>query len=105
MACEAKSSDLVTFDVGGKIYKVLREPTLTLHPNSLLTQMAEEQKDDNPIFVEGDQDLFKFVIDYHRDRKVYLPITVSRDAVVNELKRFGLKPAPEQPLGAMRKVG
>ena len=38
---------------GGKIYQVLREPTLSLHPDSLLTQMAEDQKDDNPIFVEG----------------------------------------------------
>ncbi len=38
---------------GGKIYRVLREPTLSLHPNPLLTQMAEEQTDDKPIFVEG----------------------------------------------------
>ena len=38
---------------GGKIYQVLREPTLSLHPTSLLTQMAEEQKDDKAIFVEG----------------------------------------------------
>jgi hypothetical protein len=38
---------------GGKIYQVLREPTLSLHPTSLLTQMAEDQKDDTPIFVEG----------------------------------------------------
>ena len=38
---------------GGKIYQVLREPTLSLHPNSLLTQLAEDQKDDKPIFVEG----------------------------------------------------
>ena len=26
---------------------------MSLHPNSLLTQMAEDQKDDKPIFVEG----------------------------------------------------
>jgi hypothetical protein len=26
---------------------------LSLHPNSLLSQMAEDQKDDKPIFVEG----------------------------------------------------
>eukprot|EP00438_Fugacium_kawagutii_P003810 Skav230257 [mRNA] locus=scaffold3387:75988:77452:+ [translate_table: standard] len=69
MSCSSNGSDLVTFNVGGKIYQVLREPTLSLHPNSLLTQMAEDQKDDTPIFVEGDQDLFKFVIDYHRDRR------------------------------------
>ena len=33
----AGGSDLVIFNVGGKIYTVLREPTLSLHPNSLLT--------------------------------------------------------------------
>mmetsp|Transcript_35954 Transcript_35954/g.58881 ORF Transcript_35954/g.58881 Transcript_35954/m.58881 type:complete len:223 (-) Transcript_35954:32-700(-) len=96
MSCESKSSDLVTFNVGGKIYQVLREPTLSLHPTSLLTQMAEDQKDDKPIFVEGNQDLFQFVIDYHRDRKVILPMTVARDALVRELNRFGLEPTEEQ---------
>eukprot|EP00435_Cladocopium_sp_Y103_P046768 s687_g13.t1 len=96
MSCESNSSDLVTFNVGGKIYQVLREPTLSLHPNSLLTQMAEDQKDDKPIFVEGDQDLFKYVIDFHRDRKVILPITVSTDAVMRELKRFGLEATESQ---------
>eukprot|EP00435_Cladocopium_sp_Y103_P049815 s687_g15.t1 len=96
MSGESNSSDLVTFNVGGKIYQVLREPTLSLHPNSLLTQLAEDQKDDKPIFVEGDQDLFKFVIDYHRDRKVILPILVAKDAVLRELKRFNLEPADDQ---------
>eukprot|EP00435_Cladocopium_sp_Y103_P020493 s1427_g5.t1 len=95
----SKASDLVSFNVGGKIYQVLREPTLSLHPTSLLTQLAEDQKDDKPIFVEGDQDLFKFVIDYHRDRKIILPVTVSRDAVLREVKRFGLEPTEEQRLG------
>ena len=48
----AKSaSDLVTFNVGGKIYTVLREPTLSLHPTSLLTQLADTQ-DEKEIFVE-----------------------------------------------------
>eukprot|EP00435_Cladocopium_sp_Y103_P047792 s687_g14.t1 len=96
MSCESNGSDLVTFNVGGKIYQVLREPTLSLHPNSLLTQMAEDQKDDKPIFVEGDQDLFKFVIDYHRDRKVHLPINISKSAVLHELKRFGLEATEDQ---------
>jgi len=95
MSC-GSGSDLVTFNVGGKIYQVLREPTLSLHPNSLLTQMAEDQKDDKPIFVEGDQDLFKFVIDYHRDRKVHLPINISKSAVLHELKRFGLEATEDQ---------
>eukprot|EP00438_Fugacium_kawagutii_P006386 Skav214719 [mRNA] locus=scaffold2250:229084:231664:+ [translate_table: standard] len=58
--------------------------------------MADDQKDDKPIFVEGNQDLFQFVIDYHRDRKAFLPINVCKNAVLHELKRFGLEPTPEQ---------
>ena len=58
--------------------------------------MAEEQKDDKPIFVEGNQDLFQYVLDYHRDRKVILPITASKKAVLHELKRFGLEATEDQ---------
>ncbi|CAL1173055.1 unnamed protein product [Cladocopium goreaui] len=93
---ETKASDLVTFNVSGKIYQLLREPTLSLHPTSLLTQMAEEEPTEQPIFVEGDQELFKFVIDYHRDRKVILPLTVSRSAVLRELHRYGLEVPKER---------
>ena len=58
---------------GGKIYQVLREPTLSLHPNSLLTQMAEDQKDDKAIFVEGlaervEAGLFRWSIHTFKDR-------------------------------------
>eukprot|EP00438_Fugacium_kawagutii_P011325 Skav205080 [mRNA] locus=scaffold142:524896:536954:- [translate_table: standard] len=88
MSCASNGSDLVAFNVGGKIYQVLREPTLSLHPNSLLTQMAEGQKDDKPIFVGGNQELFQYVIDY-RDRTVILPITVAIDAVLHEAFRLG----------------
>ena len=49
----AGGSDLVTFNVGGKIYTVLREPTLSLHPTSLLTQLAQDKQDEKEIFVEG----------------------------------------------------
>lgn len=93
---ETKASDLVTFNVSGKIYQLLREPTLSLHPTSLLAQLAEEEPTEQPIFVEGDQELFKFVIDYHRDRKVILPLTVSRSAVLRELHRYGLEVPKER---------
>ena len=58
----ASGSDLVTFNVGGKIYQVLREPTLSLHPNSLLTQLAEDKQDDKEIFVEGPAWRRKYVV-------------------------------------------
>ena len=49
----------------------------------------------------GDQDLFKYVLEYHRDRKIILPPTVSKEAVLRELKRFGLDLKPEENLGRL----
>ena len=46
----AGGSDLVTFNVGGKIYTELREPTLSLHPTFLLTQLAEDTQDEKKNF-------------------------------------------------------
>ena len=46
----------------------------------------------------GDQDLFKYVLEYHRDRKLILPPNVSNEAVPRELKRFGLDVEPEETL-------
>ena len=51
------------------------------------------------IVLTGDQDLFKYVLEYHRDRKIILPPVVSKDAVLRELKRFGLDAEPEETLG------
>ena len=49
----------------------------------------------------GDQDLFKYVLEYHRDRKILLPPVVSKEAVLRELKRFGLDVKPEESLGPL----
>ena len=35
-------------------------------------------------------------MEYHRHRKVLLPPVVSKEAVLRELKQFGLEPAPEE---------
>ena len=47
----------------------------------------------------GHQDLFKYVLEYHRDRKIILPPVVSKAAV---LKRFGLDLKPEENLGRLQ---
>lgn len=46
----------------------------------------------------GDQDLFKYVLAYHRDRKIILPPTISMAAVQQELKRFNLDAKSEECL-------
>ena len=52
----------------------------------------------------GDQDLFKYVLEYHRDRKIILPAVVSKEAVLRELKRFGLDVEPEENHGELSLV-
>ena len=49
--------------------------------------------------VAGNQDLFEYVLEYHRDRKVLLPWNVSKEKVLQELKRFGLDVKPDVCLG------
>lgn len=95
MAAEAKpgtksSTQTVAFDVGGKIFKVLYSPTLELHPTSLLKQLADDRDGDEPIFVEANPDLFPYLLDFHRNRKVYIPHTVSKAGIVHEAKKLGL---------------
>mmetsp|Transcript_83907 Transcript_83907/g.242371 ORF Transcript_83907/g.242371 Transcript_83907/m.242371 type:complete len:118 (-) Transcript_83907:296-649(-) len=57
------SKETVTFDVAGRTFKVLKEPTLSLFPDSLLNTLAEERNSDEPIFVEANPDLFPYVLD------------------------------------------
>eukprot|EP00928_Gymnodinium_smaydae_P013788 TRINITY_DN15000_c0_g5_i1.p1 TRINITY_DN15000_c0_g5~~TRINITY_DN15000_c0_g5_i1.p1 ORF type:complete len:289 (+),score=43.76 TRINITY_DN15000_c0_g5_i1:61-867(+) len=80
----------VKFNVGGKHFEVLYEPTLTLHRDSLLHQLAENAADGEEIFVEADSDLFQYMLNYHRHRKIYIPFTVSKDAVLREAQILGL---------------
>ena len=47
----------------------------------------------------GDQELFKYVLEYHRDRKIILPREVSKEKVLQELERFGLDVKPDKCLG------
>mmetsp|Transcript_88624 Transcript_88624/g.255584 ORF Transcript_88624/g.255584 Transcript_88624/m.255584 type:complete len:245 (+) Transcript_88624:99-833(+) len=81
---------IVKFNVGGRIFEVLREPTLSLHPNSLLNSLAEEHTGDDPIFVEANPDLFQYMLDFLRHRKISIPRTVSKAAVQQEAAKLGL---------------
>jgi len=82
--------ETVQFNVGGRIYEVLREPTLSLYPDCLLNTLAEESSGGEPIFVEADPDLFQFILQYMRSRKLCIPITVSIKAIIAEAAKLGL---------------
>mmetsp|Transcript_67983 Transcript_67983/g.196995 ORF Transcript_67983/g.196995 Transcript_67983/m.196995 type:complete len:314 (+) Transcript_67983:88-1029(+) len=82
-------AETVRFNVGGRVFEVLREPTLSLHPECVLN-MLDEISGGEPIFVEADPDLFPYILQYLRSRRVRIPITVSTKAVLAEALKLGL---------------
>jgi hypothetical protein len=89
----------VRFDVGGTIYKVSRS-LLEQHPNTMLTRMVSktwstEQDNDNerkdePLFIDRDGERFRYVLDFMRDGpNVSLPVTISKEGFIKDLDYFG----------------
>jgi len=76
----------VTFDVGGEKFKVL-EQTIRSKPSTLLCKLLDEnayKKLSEPIFVEGDPKLFRYILAWYRHGSIRLPTTVSRDEIRDE---------------------
>mmetsp|Transcript_20028 Transcript_20028/g.41854 ORF Transcript_20028/g.41854 Transcript_20028/m.41854 type:complete len:220 (-) Transcript_20028:1029-1688(-) len=84
----------VTFDVGGTVYKVSRS-LLEQHPDTMLARMVSEtwenaMEPDKTLFLERDGDRFRYVLDYMRDGKVFLPAPkISKDALLLDLDYYG----------------
>lgn len=83
-------TDTVKFNVRGRVFEVLREPTLSLHPGTLMSTLAEEHSGDDPVFVEANPELFPYILEYMRSRSIHIPLTISRGAVLAEASRLGL---------------
>ncbi len=84
--------DPVQFNVGGSIYKISRS-LLDSHSNSMLSRCASQQWQKDPeseIFIERDGSIFRFVLSYMRDGRVFLPITESKEALLAELVYYGI---------------
>jgi hypothetical protein len=83
-------SETVTFNVGSQKFEVTPS-LLDKYPASQLTTSASETLQINnsqEIFFERNPILFPHVLEYLRDRKVHLPITVSKKAVLAELEFY-----------------
>ncbi|KAL2077544.1 hypothetical protein ACEWY4_027048 [Coilia grayii] len=75
------SSDVIELNVGGQVYYT-RHATLTSIPNSLLGKLFSTKKDNSNdlardlrgrYFIDRDGFLFRYVLDYLRDKHVVLP--------------------------------
>ena len=80
----------VTFSVGGEKFELSRS-LLDMYPGTMLSTSASERWQEDPeseIIMDRDPMLFHHVLAYLRDKKVYLPITVAKKAVLSELEYY-----------------
>lgn len=89
----SRKTETVKFNVGGQIYEVSRS-LLDLHSDTMLARSASTQwhKDrDSDIFIDRDGTLFNYVLKYLRDIKTSVPLTISKNDLLNELAYYGVK--------------
>jgi len=93
---------IVQFDVDGRLFKI-RRSLLESHEGTMLARSAAEvwkDKDnpDAPIFINRDSQRFSHVLDYLRDGKVSIPITVSKRALLKDLDYYGFPEVRNQDI-------
>jgi hypothetical protein len=82
----------VTFDVGGKFFKVSRT-LIEQFSDTMLGKIVSEtwQRDSSAtVFIDRDGDIFAHVLSYLRYGSIVLPITISRVMFDRELDYYGI---------------
>jgi hypothetical protein len=87
--------ETVKLNVGGMLYEVALD-TLMRHPQTMLAKLVSEIwrgspcARGDPIFIDRDKDLFKYILAWYRDDTMIIPRTVAIDALRNEARFFSL---------------
>ncbi len=86
--------DQIKLNVGG--YKYEESPSVfQAYPDSKLWQKILDHQakfsPDTEIFIRGNGTMFHFVMDYLRNDRVFLPVTISRETFMNELTHYGIQ--------------
>ena len=90
---QKRSTEIIKFNIGGDRFEVSRDMLETNHPDTMLARIASEQWQQDPdaeIFIERDGKIFRHVLSFLRDDNVNLPITVSKEMLINELSYYGI---------------
>ena len=92
----------VTFNVGGEKFQVARS-LLDFYPGSVLAKSIserwqQEQDPDEDIFFDRCPELFRHVLEYLRNGKVHLPITMAKKAVICELEHYCVDDVEEEAI-------
>jgi len=107
---------IITFDVGGTLFKVLAQ-TIVAHPSTLLASMLDDIGTDpgQPLFVDANPERFGFILDWYRYGEMYAHVdglipALLRDAsffllpdvVIINGRSFTLRPPASKPLPAVK---
>lgn len=87
----------ITYDVGGKLYRVSTS-LVDRFPNTILSQARFDKVVEHsnlPIYIERNGERFQYVLDYMREGTVQLPSSVNKEAVLNDLKYLGFDSCPD----------
>jgi hypothetical protein len=89
-----KKTTIIRFNVGGKLYEVSRSLIEQQNDTMLARLVSEiwEQKGsgNEAVFIERDSERFAYVLDYLRDGQVYLPATISKEALMMDMDYYGI---------------
>ena len=93
----------VRLNVGGHSYHVSRT-LLERYPQSLITRAVQSSEEltepgypgpDAEVFIDGDGIVFRFILNYLRHGRVFLPVTETRAGFMNELSHYGIVANPD----------
>ena len=82
----------VKFNVGGRLYEVSRA-LVEKFPSTMLARMASDmwQKDrEATLFIGRSGERFEYSLDYMRADKVWLPLNISKEALLDDLDFYRL---------------
>jgi hypothetical protein len=83
----------VQFNVSGRHYEVSRS-LIAKFPSTMLARMISETWQKDPevaLFIDRDSDRFRFCLDYMRADKVWLPLNIPKEALLDDLDFYGFE--------------
>lgn len=87
------TSSIIQFNVGGKRYDVA-ENTLMKFEDTMLAKMVSTNwnkgSNQEPLFIDRNGERFQYILDWYRDGKITVPMTVATDSVKSDASFFGL---------------
>ena len=81
------NTETVTFNVGGQKYEISRSQ-FDKYPDSMLAKTVSDrwlEDSTQEIFLDRDGSLFRHVLSFIRDGKVFVPSSISKQGLVKEL--------------------